>query len=423
VTAADAPTSPIEAEFLARTTASAAHAARASKVMPGGDTRAAGHHPPYQLTMTSGSGAHLTDLDGNRYIDAIGNFTSLIHGNAYQPILDAATAAAAAGTNWPARNEHAVELAEELAQRVASIDEVRFTNSGSEATMLAVEIARAATGRQKMLMARYGYHGSMPQFECGTFGFEHGDTLLAEFGDLASFVEVLDRHPDEIACIILEPVMGSSGVLAAPEGFLAGIIDAAHAAGALVVFDEVITLRLAQGGRQATEGVSPDLTAMAKIIGGGFPVGAVGGRADLMELCNPFNPKVFHSGTFNGNPVTTAAGLVSIRHLTSDAISDMDRRAAHLDNRLTEEAAVRGLPFASRREGSLLQLYMTDEVPTASIHRTDAEQAMQFHLACLNHGVFAAGRGLMALSTVLDDALIDETIDRMSAAFDDLGAL
>ena len=414
--------SAIEASFRSRTPASAEHAARASAVMPGGDTRAAGHHPPYQLTMTSGAGAHLTDLDGNRYLDLIGNFTSLIHGNAYAPIIEAATAAAASGTNWPARNESAVELAEELCRRVPSIDEVRFTNSGSEATMLAVEIARVFTGRDKFLMARWGYHGSAPWFERGTFGHEGGETLLAEFGDPEDFERVLDRHGDEIACVILEPVMGSAGVVVPPDGFLERVAEAAHAAGALVVFDEVITLRLAPGGAQSTSGVTPDLTAMAKIIGGGFPVGAVGGRADLMELCNPFAPKVFHSGTFNGNPVTTSAGLVSVRHLTSDAITELDRLAERLDTGLSGAAAARGLPFSVRRRGSLLQLYLIETPPAHNPERTDGERATLFHLACLNHGVFAAGRGLVALSTVLDDTAIDDAIERMTAAFDDVAA-
>lgn len=390
--------------------------------MPGGDTRAAGHHAPYQLTMVSGDGPWLTDLDGNRYVDLIGNFTSLAHGNAYPPIVEAAHAASAAGSNWPARNEHAVELAEELCRRVASVDQVRFTNSGSEATMLAVEIARAATGRHKLLMARYGYHGSMPHFECGTFGHAGPATLLAEFGDADDFARLLssDGEAGDIACVILEPVMGSSGIIEPPNGFLAGVAAAARDAGALVIFDEVITLRLATGGYQSLTGVTPDLTAMAKIIGGGYPVGAVGGRRELMELCNPSDPKVFHSGTFNGNPVTTAAGLVSLRHLTSDAIGAMDRRTARLESDLIDKAARLGVPLSARRVGSLLQLYFSNELPATSMSRQDVELANAFHLASLNHGVFAAPRGLIALSTVTDDQVVAEAADRLGAALADL---
>ncbi|MDX2380694.1 MAG: aminotransferase class III-fold pyridoxal phosphate-dependent enzyme [Acidimicrobiia bacterium] len=412
----------IEATFIDRTPASAAHAARAAAVMPGGDTRAAAHHPPYQLTMTSGVGPYLTDLDGHRYLDLIGNFTSLVHGNAFGPIIEAATAAAARGTNWPARNEAAVELAEELCRRVASVDQVRFTNSGSEATMLAVEIARVATGRRRFLMAKYGYHGSMPQFEIGTSGQSGGETLIAPFGDLTAFEEMLELHGDDIACVILEPVLGSGGVVTPPDGFLAGVAAAARRVGALFVLDEVITLRLAPGGHQAVEGLLPDLTAMAKIIGGGFPVGAIGGRADLMELCNPFRPRIFHSGTFNGNPVTMAAGLEAVRHLTSDSISTMAVRSASLEERLRTSASTRGVPFSTRRAGSLLQVYLSDELPASNGERGDGELANLLHLALLNQGVFCAARGLIALSTALDDGLIEDAAARFDAALADVAA-
>jgi glutamate-1-semialdehyde 2,1-aminomutase len=390
--------------------------------MPGGDTRAAGHHPPYQLTMVKGAGAHLTDLDGNRYLDLIGNFTSLVHGNAYPPILTAARAAMEDGTNWPARNRHAVVLAEEIVARVPSVEQLRFTNSGSEATMLAVEIARVATGRRKVLMARYGYHGSAPHFECGTFGHEGPDTLLATYGDASAFEAVLAERGSEIAAVILEPVMGSAGLIAATADDLARIGRAARAAGSVFILDEVITLRLSTGGAQAQLGLSPDLTAMGKIIGGGFPVGAVGGRADLLALCDPDQPRLFHTGTFNGNPVTTAAGLVSLRHLTAEHIDAMAVRAAELETALAKAAAGAGVPLSIRRSGSMLQLFFSEEAPAAIPERTDGAAMTAFHLAALNHGVFLAPRGLIALSTVLDDDLIAEAGDRLVAAIADLAA-
>jgi glutamate-1-semialdehyde 2,1-aminomutase len=412
----------IDEVFAAQTRASADHAARARHVMPGGDTRAAGHHLPYQLTMTAAEGPWLTDLDGNRYLDLIGNFTSLVHGNAYPPIVQAATAAVASGTNWPARNEHAVALAESLCRRIASVEQVRFTNSGSEATMLAAEVARFVTGRRNILMARWGYHGSAPHFECGTMGHAGPETHLATFGDLDSFRDVLDRHGHEIACVIVEPVLGSAGVVTAPDGFLTALAEATRAAGALFVLDEVITLRLAPGGAQALHDVTPDLTAMAKIIGGGFPVGAVGGPADLMAVLDPHELRVFHSGTFNGNPVTAAAGCVSLEHLTSDAIATLDRRAATLAERLEIEASEAGVPLSVRRAGSLVQLYVQDDVPAVNADRRDGEMVNRLHLAALNHGVFASARGMLAVSTVLTDELVAETGDRYAAAFADLSA-
>lgn len=390
--------------------------------MPGGDTRAAGHHLPYQLTMAAAEGPWLTDLDGNRYVDLIGNFTSLVHGNAHPTVLEAAGAAMAAGTNWPARNEHAVLLAEELARRLPSVDQVRFTNSGSEATLLAAEIARVVTGRRHIVMARWGYHGCAPQFECGTMGHAGPETSLATFGDVDSFATVLADRAGDVACVIVEPVLGSSGVVDAPPGFLAELARVTHDAGALLILDEVITLRLAPGGAQAVHGVDPDLTAMAKIIGGGFPVGAVGGRAELMEVTDPYRPRLFHSGTFNGNPVTTAAGLASMQLLTSDAIAVMDGHADRLEHALGAAAAGAGIPFAARRVGSLLQLYLQDELPATNAERGDGDRIGLLHLAALNEGLFAAPRGMIALSTVMTDELVADVIDRYTAAFEAVAA-
>lgn len=413
----------IERTFRERTPRSADHAAAAARVMPGGDTRAAGHHPPYQLTLVKGAGPWLTDIDGHRYLDLIGNFTSLVHGNAYPPIIAAARRAMEDGTNWPARNLHAVALAEEIVARVPSVEQLRFTNSGSEATMVAVEIARVATGRRLVLMARYGYHGSAPHFEVGTHGHTGPETLVATYGDAAEFAAILAERGDEIAAVILEPVMGSGGLLAATTDFLVAVQQAARVAGALLVFDEVITLRLSTGGAQQLLGVQPDLTAMGKIIGGGFPVGAVGGREELLALCDPSRPRLFHSGTFNGNPVTTAAGLVSLQHLDQGQIDQMGLRAAALGDVLAKAAADAGLPLSIRRAGSMLQLFFSLDAPAATPLRTDGELITAFHLAALNHGVFLAPRGLLALSTVLDDGLLDDAGSRLSAALADVAAI
>ena len=395
-------------------------AERAEASLPGGDTRAAAHHAPYYLTMDRGEGPYLFDVDGRRYVDLIGNFTSLVHGNAYPPIIEAVQRQLTRGTQWPARNEAQIELAELLVGRIASVDQVRFCNSGTEATMLAAYIARVVTGRHKILMARHGYHGSLEEFELGFFGHEGPDTYIAPFGDAAAFEAVLEAHGHEIACVILEPVMGSAGIIASPEGFLARIHAAAKRAGALFVLDEVITLRLATGGAQARYGVQPDLTAMGKIIGGGFPVGAVGGRAELLGVMDPRKPRLFHSGTFNGNPVTATAGIVSIEHLSSDRVEIMNQQATRLAAGLARSAGELGLPFSANQVGSLVQVFLAEEAPDATLNRTDAVDMGRFHLAALNHGLFFAGRGLLALSTVMNDALIDDVIERAHAALADV---
>lgn len=412
-------------QYLALTPGSAALGERAERVMPGGDTRAAGFHAPYPLTFERGEGARLFDVDGRPYWDLLGNFTSLVHGHAYAPIVDAVERQVRRGTGWPARNPQQVELAEALVERVASVDRVRFTNSGTEAAMLALNVARVVTGRGRVLMARFGYHGSYEAFEVGSFdGRFHipgaGEALLAPFGDADAFEAVLAQHGPEIAAVFVEPVLGSAGVVDAPPEFFRRIRAAAHAAGALFVLDEVITFRLGVGGRQEVLDVQPDLTLFAKLIGGGFPVGAVGGRGDVMEVTDPRQGRMFHSGTFNGNPVTAAAGLVSVRELTAERIERMSVLAERLDSSLHQHAARLGLPFSTRRVGSLVNAYFSEVPPPASIVRHDAEAMAAFHLAALNHGLYLAGRGLIAVSTVMTDGDIGEIADRFGAALEDV---
>lgn len=407
--------------YRSRTPRSAAMHERAVRALPGGDTRAVVSHRPYPLTMARAEGPYLWDVDGNRYLDLLGNYTSLVHGNAYPPIIAAAEEALRRGTQWAARNEPAVALAETLCRRVGSVERVRFTNSGSEATLLAVEIARAATGRRKILMARFGYHGSGAIFETGTHGREGPDTLLARYGDADDFAAVLERHGDVIACVILEPVLGAGGVMTPPPGFLQSVANAARGAGSVFVLDEVITLRLGVGGAQAGAGVAPDLTTMAKIIGGGFPVGAVGGSEALMALTRPDGGPVPSSGTFNGNPVTAAAGLVSVEHLTEDRIAAMARATEVLAGRCAAATEDNGLPGAVTTAGSLLNLYLAD-TPAVGPSRPDAAAIGLLHLACLNHGVFLAPRGMMALSTVLESHHIDEAAAGIAAALGDVAA-
>lgn len=418
--------SSIEQQYVDRTPNSAAMGPRAQRVMPAGETRAAGYHTPYPLTLSHARGFTLTDIDGNDYVDLSNNFTSLAHGHAYAPIVDAVSKVIGAGTAWPARNNTQIELAELICSRIASIDLVRFCNSGTEANMLALHVARVHTGRHKVLMARFGYHGSHEVFEAGFFGntgeksWPH--TIVATWGDAAEFERILAEQGDEIAAVFLEAAMGSSGLVGAPTEFFQRVIDATHQAGAVFVLDEVITLRMAEGGHQANLGITPDLTTMGKVIGGGYPVGAVGGNAELMGLLDPGRGKIFHSGTFNGNPVTTAAGLPSLAHLSDDRIERMAAQAERLDGLLAAAAAQAGLPFSSRRIGSLLNIYFTAEAPEANLLRSDASIMRKVHLAGMNHGMYFASRGLLVLSTVLTDDVIDQLGERFAAVFTDVAA-
>ena len=414
--------SAIRAAYLERAPGSAANYARACDLMPGGTSRQASFWAPYPLTIKRGEGAYFQDIDGNRYLDLINNYTAMVHGHAYPPIVEAARNQIGDGTGWAAANEPQNRLAALIVERVPSIDQVRFTNSGSEAGALAFTIARIITGRTKLLMARFGYHGSLLEFEIGTFGKEGPLTHLATFNDLADFEAVLDEHGDDIAAVFLEPVLGSGGVIEGGAEFLHGVKAATQKAGALFVLDEVLTLRFAIGGCQTGIGLEPDLTMLGKIIGGGFPVGAVGGRRDLLRIFDPNDMKVFHTGTFNANPVTMVAGEVSLRELTAERIERMHKLRELLQEGLADLAQKHGLPLATNQYGSCLNLYFSESVPASSVVRDDAAMMDRFHIACINHGLFIASRGMIALSTVIDEDHIAEAIERADIAMHDVAA-
>ncbi len=407
----------IEENYRGATEKSAQLAKRAERVMPGGDTRTTTHYRPYALTIERGEGPFLWDVDGNQYIDLLGNYTSLVHGNAYPPIVEAATKALQDGSSWPARSEAQIELATILCERFESVDRVRFCNSGTEAGMLAAHVARRLTGRKLILMARYGYHGSYDDLEVGLAGQDGERTMLADFGEATAFEALLSERGSEVAAVFLEPILGSAGVVEPPAGFLGRVAEATHRAGAMFVIDEVITLRLAEGGGQQIFEVKPDLTMFGKAIGGGFPVGAIGGSEDMMSAFDPRNRgSIFHSGTFNGNPVTCAAGAVSMRELTQARIDKMAKQGERLAAELARAARQVDLPFSVRHYGSLMNVFFLKEPPPATIARDDARAIANFHLAALNNGLFLAPRGMIALSTVITDELLSEICERAAKA-------
>jgi glutamate-1-semialdehyde 2,1-aminomutase len=400
--------SAIKKAYLERTTRSREAFHDAARYMPGGVARQAGFWAPYPITLARAEGSHTWDVDGNSYIDLFNNFASLVHGHAYRPIVAATQAKIGLGSAWAANNLEQTALARLISDRVPSAAKVRFTNSGSEAVALALLVARAFTGRRLLLMARYGYHGWNPATAVGSFGLIGEDTLIAPFNDAAAFEAILAARGSEIAAVLLEPVLGSAGIIEARSEFLQRIKAAAANAGALLIFDEVITLRLSLAGAQGVMGVVPDLTVLGKIIGGGFPVGALAGRANVMATLDPDTLKVWHSGTFNGNPVAMAAGLASMSELTQSKIDAMHRQARELQAGLLRKAADAGLPLTVTRSGSLLNMFFAPEVPEAVVVRPDQRLMALFHTAAMNRGLSLAPRGMIALSTVMSDKLIDE---------------
>jgi glutamate-1-semialdehyde 2,1-aminomutase len=403
---------------------------RLKRSIPGGNTRSLAYFPPYPLAISSGSGCRIRDADGNEFIDLLNNYTASVHGHAVSAVNEAIREQAALGTVFPAPGELQAELAERLVSRVASVEKVRFANSGTEAVMMAVRAARAFTGREKVVKAEGGYDGMWEQVPVVWPGdsdpyraaMPEGVRELVrmvDYNDVGQLEATMEAEGDGVAAILLEPVTGT-GVFEGTTEYFAAARRLADDHGALLICDEVITLRLAFGGFQEVVGVRPDLTTMGKIIGGGLPVGAFGGRSDVMAIFDPSAPHhLHHSGTFNGNLVTMAAGCATLDLLTQNEIA----RINALGERLTE-----GLrrSLAERPElwgivngcGSLVHVnFGTEgEVRNYSDLNLDSSVAARFHLAALDEGVYFAPRGFMNTSTAMDEQTIDDALEACSHA-------
>lgn len=394
-----------------RTSESRRQHERLTRVLPGGETRSATHFEPYPLFLREGAGCALWDVDGNHYTDVLNNYTSLIHGHSYGPVIEALGRAASAGTAFTGPHHGLATLAELLVDRYPAVDQLRFTNSGTEAAMLALRIVRHFTGRTEVVLFEGGYHGTAPQFtdpdpSVHRVPYNDEDTLRRAMGT-------------HVAAVFAEPFLGSAGVIPASEGFLAAAASIAHAAGALFVLDEVQSLRNSFSGVHGELGLKPDLILMGKIIGGGTPVGAVGGRRDVMAVtAATSSDSLVHSGTFNGNPLTMAAGIASMERLDEDAIQALNARAATMAAAIGESAAAADIAATVTRSGSILHVHLQSTVPRRADEVTsDHGSVAALHLALLLEGVYAAPRGMLNLSTAMSDADAESVVTAYTAAF------
>jgi glutamate-1-semialdehyde 2,1-aminomutase len=425
----------VDRRYRAARPRSEALALRARGLMAGGETRVGSSVPPFGPVFAEARGQELTDVDGNVVLDNTNNATSLIHGHANPAIVAAASAAVGRGTQWLGLNPSIVELADLIVDRVPSVERVRFTNSGSEANGLMVKVARAFTGRDLILKMDAQYHGSNDTFEFGPTAAPGADrsrpspvmdgvarnlaenVLIGRFNDTDGVVDLIERNAGRLAAVLLAPVASVGYVEPAP-GFLEGVREATRRHGILLLFDEVITLRLARGGAQERYGVVPDMTSMAKIIGGGFPVGAYGGREEILRLTDATDgaQRVTHAGTFNGNPVTAAAGRVSLELLTPEAFARLERVGEALERTVGGAIAATGAPFKVSRAGSLL--YM-DFQPPRGDGWDEAAEIVHRRLATswLAHGVLGSA---INASTVMTDSQVEEVGRRFRAAMGEL---
>src|ERR1051325_151998 len=326
---------------------SAALFAQAQGVMPGGNTRTTVYMAPYPPYAASGDGCWITDVEGDRRLDCLNNYTALIHGHAHAEIVEAATRRLALGSSFPLPTPEEVELAALLCDRLPGAEPFRFTNSGSEAVMMAIKAARAFTGRPKIAKCEGAYHGSYDYAEVSldpppeawgrnspvSFAYARGtpDNVLADvitipFNDAEAAVSLIREHGSELAAVLVDPMPNRAGLVPADKAYLEALRSVTRDIGALLIFDEVITFRLGYRGAQGLWEIDPDLTTLGKIIGGGFPVGAVAGRKEFMAVFDPRHgkPALPHGGTFSANPVTMRAGLAAMELLDDAAFARLD---------------------------------------------------------------------------------------------------
>ena len=412
---------------------------RAKAVLPGGVNspvrafRAVGGTPFF---VARAQGARLTDVDGRTYLDYVGSWGPLLLGHAHPAVLEAIRAAAERGWSYGAPCEAEVELAELVRQRVPSVEMVRFVNSGTEATMAAVRLARAATQRDVILKFEGCYHGHADAFlvkagsGVATLGLPDSPgvpsalaalTVTVPFNDAGAVSEVFRQRGHEIAAVIVEPYVGNAGFIPPDPDFHPLLRALCDRAGTLLIFDEVMTgFRVASGGAQQRLGVRPDLTTLGKIIGGGMPVGAYGGRAHLMRMIAPEGP-VYQAGTLSGNPVAMAAGLATLRAAAQPGFYEaLERRTARLVAGIVDAARRQGVPLTAGHAGSLWGVYFTAGPVRdfAQAKRSDTALFARWHRAALARGIFLAPSAFEAgfVSSAHTDADITETVTQLDAA-------
>lgn len=408
---------------------------RATKVMPGGNTRLAVYQAPYPIYIKSAQGCEVTDVDGVTRIDLINNQSALVHGHAFAPAVTAAQQQVALGASFSGPTEHEVALAEHLHGRSPNFERVRFTNSGSEAVILAVKAARAFTGRTAIAKCEGAYHGSYDFVEASRgsspanwgpadrptpVAYTKGTprevldvSVVLPYNDIENSRAILDEAKHRLAAVIIEPVTNRPGMIPADRGYLEFLRQFTEKNGILLIFDEIITFRLAVGGAQEHYGVAPDMTTLGKAIGGGFPVGALAGRAEPMSVFDQRNgsPAVPHTGTFNGNPVTMVAGLATLLHYDAAAIKRVNRRGDELRAAITHILQKAGVEGQVTGLGSLFRLhfvcgqirdYRTGYPSVAANKRLAA-----VHRAMQDSGFLLSVNCSGNISTVLGDAHIE----------------
>lgn len=430
----------IKNEYIKKNSKSQTQFEKALQVMPGGNTRTVNFHYPFLLSIEKGEGSHIWDVDGNRYIDLVNNYTSMIHGHAHPKIIEAVNEVMQNGTSYGALMSEQIKLSKMIKSRMNSIEKIRYCNSGTEAALFGIRLARAYKQKPGILKASGGYHGAYDDME-GVVGKTYQDShfimnetlnygipnevsqhiFQVPYNNLKETEKVLQKFHHQIAAIIIEPMLGAGGVIAPEEGYLSGLRDLADEFDVLLIFDEVQTFRFSEGGAQEKYNVEADLTLLGKIIGGGFPIGALGGKEHIMSLFDQTKQKdnlLKQNGTYNGNRISLAAGAVTLDMLDKSQIDKMDLLSEKLQQGIIEIINKYALPACVTREGSILNFHFVKEIPkNFEETKTTLENGLNIvHLDLINHGVFTVPRGMMNLST----AITEEQISEVIKAFDEV---
>lgn len=413
---------------------------RACKTIPGGVNspvrafRSVGGTPRF---IQRAQGAHVWDAEGKRYIDYVGSWGPAILGHAHPEVVKAVQQAAEHGLSFGAPTEAEIEIAEAIVARLPSMEQVRLVSSGTEATMTAIRLARGYTGRARIIKFEGCYHGHADSLlvKAGsgmlTFGnptssgvpaefVQH--TLVLDYNNLDAVEAAFKKYPDQIACIIVEPIAGNMNLVKPRKGFLEGLRELCTKYGAVLIFDEVMTgFRVGPQGVQGLTGIQPDLTTLAKVIGGGMPVGAFGGRADIMAHIAPLGG-VYQAGTLSGNPVAVAAGLATLRLLDAPGFyENLSARSAQLAKGLEERARAAGIPFSADSVGGMFGIYFRDSIPSTleEVSASDIEHFKQFFHGMLKRGVHFAPSAFEAgfVSGAHDESIINETLSIAEEVF------
>jgi glutamate-1-semialdehyde 2,1-aminomutase len=415
-----------EEDFRARTPNSAAAHRAAAEVMPGGNTRTVLHYAPYPLAFATGEGAHLVDADGHRLVDFLGEYTAGIYGHDNPIIQNAIETAVRDGIVLGGPNLMEARLARAVVDRFPALELVRFTNSGTEANLMAIGSARAFTRRSKVMAMQGGYHGGVLYFAAPSPVNAPFDVILVPYNDADAARAAIRTAGEELACVIVEPMMGSGGCIPASAEFLGALREATTETGALLIFDEVMTSRLAPGGRHGALGITPDLITLGKYLGGGVSFGAFGGRADIMGGFDPRNATAWpHAGTFNNNTMTMTAGLAGLTQLfTPEACLTLNAMGDSFRDRLNQAISKRGLPMQISGIGSMNTVHFrADPIVRPIADPIGNRKRDLLHLDMIKSGVYHARRGMMNLSLPMIPADLDVAVAAFEEFLDSRRAL